>query len=87
MSRWASTAVQHQRCPEDNVTRAQMAAFMRRLAENQVVGAATAVVAGTAHEATRMALADVPGTSSGNRHLHRHLADFLPAGAYVVTGT
>ncbi len=28
-------------CPSDNVTREQMAAFMRRLAENQVVDAAT----------------------------------------------
>jgi S-layer homology domain len=73
-------------CPEDNVTRAQMAAFMRRLAENQVVDAATAVVAGTAHEATRMALADVPGTSSGTATSIATLAD-LPAGAYVVTGT
>jgi hypothetical protein len=32
-----------QYCPSDNVTREQMAAFMRRLAENQVVDAATAV--------------------------------------------
>src|SRR5690606_6324066 len=30
-------------CPEDNVTRQQMAAFMKRLAENQVVDAATAL--------------------------------------------
>lgn len=28
-------------CPDDNVTRGQMAAFMKRLAENQVVDAAT----------------------------------------------
>ncbi len=34
-------------CPSDNVTREQMAAFMRRLAENQVVDAATAVDADT----------------------------------------
>src|SRR5690606_9127051 len=32
-------------CPGDNVTREQMAAFMRRLAENRVVQAATADVA------------------------------------------
>ena len=30
-----------QYCPEDNVTRGQMAAFMKRLAENQVVDAAS----------------------------------------------
>ncbi|HVR78341.1 MAG TPA: S-layer homology domain-containing protein [Acidimicrobiia bacterium] len=30
-----------QYCPDDNVTRGQMAAFMKRLAENQVVDAAT----------------------------------------------
>ena len=73
-------------CPEDNVTRGQMAAFMRRLAENQVVDAATAVVAGTAHEATRSALADVTGTTSGTATSIATLTD-LPAGAYVVTGT
>lgn len=32
-------------CPSDNVTREQMAAFMRRLSVNQVVDAATAVMA------------------------------------------
>ncbi len=35
-------------CPQDTVTREQMAAFLRRLAENQVVDAATAVTAGDA---------------------------------------
>lgn len=35
-------------CPDDNVSRAQMASFMRRLAENQVVDAATAVEADNA---------------------------------------
>ncbi|MGA7226939.1 MAG: S-layer homology domain-containing protein [Acidimicrobiia bacterium] len=34
-----------QYCPSDNVSRGQMAAFMKRLAENQVVDAATAVSA------------------------------------------
>jgi len=37
-----------QYCPDDNVTRAQMATFMRNLAENQVVDAATAVTAESA---------------------------------------
>jgi hypothetical protein len=35
-------------CPDDNVTRGQMAAFMKRLAENQVVDAATLRGQGTA---------------------------------------
>lgn len=35
-------------CPSDNVTREQMAAFMHRLAENEVVNAATAVDAESA---------------------------------------
>ncbi len=43
-------------CPKDNVTREQMAAFMRRLAEGQVVDAATAITAETA------AFADNAGT-------------------------
>jgi hypothetical protein len=38
-------------CPDDNVTRAQMATFMRNLAENQVVDAATAVTAESAESA------------------------------------
>jgi hypothetical protein len=73
-------------CPEDNVTRAQMAAFMRRLAENQVVDAKTSIVAGTAHEATRSALVAVTGTNAGTATSIATLAD-LPAGAYVVSGT
>lgn len=39
-------------CPDDNVTREQMAAFMRRLAENQVVDAATAQTAAVAEGLT-----------------------------------
>lgn len=43
-------------CPKDEVTREQMSAFMRRLAENQVVDAATAV------EAENATTADVAST-------------------------
>ncbi|MCP4305338.1 MAG: S-layer homology domain-containing protein [bacterium] len=39
-------------CPEDNVTRGQMAAFMHRLATNKVVDAATADSATSADSAT-----------------------------------
>lgn len=48
-------------CPKDNVSREQMSAFMRRLAENQVVEAATALEADhatTADSATSAADAD-----------------------------
>jgi hypothetical protein len=45
-------------CPDDEVTRGQMAAFLRRLAENQVVDAATAVTAETATNAEAAANAD-----------------------------
>ncbi|MPZ71374.1 MAG: hypothetical protein GEU71_17900 [Actinobacteria bacterium] len=46
-------------CPSDNVTREQMAAFMRRLAEGQVVDAATAL------EADHAATADDADTLDG----------------------
>lgn len=43
-------------CPNSNVSRAQMAAFLRRLAENQVVDAATALTAGSAATADNAVL-------------------------------
>ncbi len=43
-------------CPEDNVTRGQMAAFMKRLATKKVVDAATAVTADSAATAEDAAL-------------------------------
>lgn len=45
-------------CPEDNVTRGQMAAFLNRLANNQVVNAATAQTANTANTADTAGHAD-----------------------------
>ncbi|MDX2344608.1 MAG: S-layer homology domain-containing protein [Acidimicrobiia bacterium] len=45
-------------CPEDNVTRGQMAAFMKRLATKKVVDAATAVTADSATTAADSALLD-----------------------------
>lgn len=45
-------------CPDDNVTRGQMAAFMQRLAENQVVDAATAIEADHAASADDAAMLD-----------------------------
>ncbi|MPZ53974.1 MAG: hypothetical protein GEU79_14790 [Acidimicrobiia bacterium] len=41
-------------CPSDNVTREQMAAFMRRLSEGQVVDAATAIEADHASDAATL---------------------------------
>ncbi len=45
-------------CPNDEVTREQMSAFMRRLAENKVVDAATAVQANNATTADSATSAD-----------------------------
>ena len=70
-------------CPGNNVTREQMAAFMRRLAENQVVDAATAVTAGTAHEAVHAGSESITGTNAGTANSIATL-DSLPAGSYVV---
>lgn len=52
-------------CPKDNVTREQMSAFMRRLAENKVVNAATAVEADNATTADSATTADDAGTLDG----------------------
>ncbi len=79
-------------CPSDNVTREQMAAFMKRLAVNQVVDAATAIhsetadIAGTAHEAVRDGLVTLTGTSSATADSIATL-DGLAPGAYVVMAT
>ncbi|MEA2000323.1 MAG: S-layer homology domain-containing protein [Actinomycetota bacterium] len=45
-------------CPSDNVTREQMAAFMKRLATSKIVDAATAVTASTADMAADSDLLD-----------------------------
>jgi len=51
-------------CPDANVTRGQMAAFMQRLAENQVVDAATAIEAD--HATNSNALMGEAGTHYDN---------------------
>jgi hypothetical protein len=54
-------------CPDDNVTRGQMAAFMKRLATSKVVDAATAVTADhatTADSATTATSADTAATAA-----------------------
>lgn len=73
-------------CPGDNVTRGQMATFMKRLAENQVVDASTAETAGTAYEATRLDGTSLTATSSASQDTIATL-DGLPAGSYVVNAT
>jgi hypothetical protein len=82
-------------CPEDNVKRSQMAAFMKRFAEYlgasdgtpaQADNADTAVTAGTAYEAINGDLITLTGTSSGTADSIATL-DGLPAGAYLVTAT
>lgn len=73
-------------CPDDNVTRQQMAAFMRRLAESQAVDAGT-LDGHTAQELSSHAYtvtssnASVPGT--GIPETLVELAG-LPAGSYVI---
>jgi hypothetical protein len=62
-----------------------MSAFMRRLAENQVVDAATAITAGTAYEAINDSVS-LSGTTSTTADSIATLND-LPVGAYVVTAT
>jgi len=54
-----------QYCPEDNVTRGQMAAFMKRLSEGNVVNAATAVTSDDATRAETAASADDAALLSG----------------------
>ena len=61
-------------CPGSNVTREQMAAFMHRLAANQVVDAATAVEAEHAASADSATSADT-ATSAGSAAEADHAAD------------
>ena len=65
-------------CPEDNVTRGQMAAFMRRLATKKVVDAATAVTADSATTADSAAEADNADTVDG-----KHAVSFFTYGNNV----
>lgn len=66
-------------CPTDNVTRQQMAAFMNRLANNQVVHAATAVAANHVFEARNDGFVNL--ASGANTTLQT--LD-LPAGTYLI---
>lgn len=74
-------------CPSDAVTREQMAAFMRRLAENQVVDADT-VDGRQADELSpsvfTVRAAGMISTSFSDRTV---LTLDLPAGSYVITST
>jgi hypothetical protein len=60
ITRGCNPPTNDQFCPDDNVTRGQMAAFMQRLAEAKVVDAATAV---TAESATTADSATTAGDS------------------------
>ncbi len=76
-------------CPNDNVSRGQMSAFLRRLSENKVVDAATAV---NADSATTAASADNATTFDGDpKSDFQQWGDTLPpgdslTGAWVVNG-
>jgi hypothetical protein len=56
-------------CPGDNVTRGEMAVFLKRLSENQVVDAATAVNADHADNATNADNAETLDAFSANQLL------------------
>lgn len=72
-------------CPRDNVTREQMSAFMRRLAENQVVdagaleGLTSADLANTVYVSADEGFVDVPAGS-----VTEVLALDVPAGSYMI---
>ena len=70
-------------CPSENVTRGQMAAFMKRLAESQVVEAKSG---GTAFEAVNDAEVILTGTTPGTANSIATL-DGLAAGSYVAMAT
>ncbi len=73
-------------CPDNNVTRAQMSAFMRRLAENQVVDAATAITADSATKADSATNADKATTADDAALLDGMTAAELTASAPLGTG-
>ncbi len=72
-------------CPRDNVTRQQMAAFMRRLAENKVVDASTAVTSQFAIESEHADHADDSGTLDG--FAYDELASRANATTFDFSGT
>jgi len=82
-------------CPDDFVTRGQMAAFMKRLAENKVVDAATAVNADTATNATNADDADKLDGLSSSAYMTKTvydsdkdgIVDLLPRAAFNSVGS
>lgn len=64
-------------CPEGNVTREQMSAFMHRLAVNKVVDAKTAVTADNAMNATNADKLDGKDSTAFAASGHDHDADYL----------
>ena len=75
-------------CPQDNVRRETMAAFMRRLAENQVVDAKTAITAESAATADFATEADVAGEADNADTVDGYDAvDLMPGGTVPVGAT
>ena len=79
-------------CPDSNVTRAQMAAFMRRLAENQVVDAATldgldsTEIAPMVYTQTDTDNGGTTETASGRVEINSIAIDVPVDGYLVITG-
>ena len=73
-------------CPEDNVRRETMAAFMRRLAENQVVDAKTAIDAENAVNADFADEADVAALADDSELLDGQTAEELTANKPIGVG-
>lgn len=71
-------------CPNNTVTRGQMAAFMQRLAENKVVDAKTAVTAETATDADNL---DGMDSTAFAASAHTHTAADITNGVGVASAS
>lgn len=81
VTRGCNPPTNDQFCPNDNVTRGQMAAFMQRLSEGKIVDAATAVAADSA---TTAATAATAATADDADTLDGLDANHLTRVAYAV---
>ncbi len=78
VTRGCNPPVNDRFCPDDNVTRGQMAAFMRRLAEGRVVAARTADFASDAETLNGRTRQSLLGAGTGNQQLRTARLSFSP---------